>query len=330
MTTRVKGSSYTTLDNVGYISLGDIGVGDGTTDNTAAIIAALATGVALYIPAGTFITGPITVPAGATIFGIGVKSILKLKPTSGLPMLTCGSNTQLSTFAIDGNKSNQVSSALHGVIFNNAVTSGALNLTIYNTKGDGINITGVSTSGVNIISCSVTAFTKNGVTVEAGVNISLVNVGTSNSDIAAAPGDGIALVSTGNTIQRAMVNSCTSSGNIGRGIALVGNGSRNVKNITITGAICTGNTSHGLHVLTAEKVTITGSLSGANTGDGIRLEGDVQSSRVTTCVTDTNSGFGIREVVAGSTPNLNGLIYNVALGNSSDVITKVGAGSFVV
>lgn len=55
-------------------------VGDGTTDDTAAITAALATGASVYFPEGTYKTGSQTIStAGQTLFGDGVKSIILAK-----------------------------------------------------------------------------------------------------------------------------------------------------------------------------------------------------------------------------------------------------------
>jgi hypothetical protein len=56
------------------VSVKDFGaVGDGTTDDTAAFVAALATGKDVYIPAGTYrITSSITLPTKCRLFGAGV------------------------------------------------------------------------------------------------------------------------------------------------------------------------------------------------------------------------------------------------------------------
>lgn len=58
-------------------------VGDGTTDNTAAIETALATGYPLLIPAGTFkVASEVDVPTGARIYGTGQDSIIQTTSTS--------------------------------------------------------------------------------------------------------------------------------------------------------------------------------------------------------------------------------------------------------
>lgn len=55
-------------------------VGDGTTDDTAAITAALATGASVYFPQGTYKTDTQTLStAGQTLFGDGEKSVILAK-----------------------------------------------------------------------------------------------------------------------------------------------------------------------------------------------------------------------------------------------------------
>lgn len=62
-------------------------VGNGTTDDTAAITAALATGASVYFPEGTYKTGQQTLStAGQTLFGAGENSVI-LASTAGADLL---------------------------------------------------------------------------------------------------------------------------------------------------------------------------------------------------------------------------------------------------
>jgi hypothetical protein len=332
MVTRIKGAAFSASDNLGYISLADVGYVDGVTDNTAVINTALATGTPLYIPAGTFICSPIVAPAGAVIFGAGPSSILKAKAASVTPLLTLGSNSRVRDLAIDGNKGTMVGSGIHGIAVINALNTILDSLFISNTLGDGINISGAATNGVKVITCDITGFVRNGITVQDGADITIAHTKTYSSDAVASPGDGISLAPTsaGASINVALITGCTSRNNVGRGISILGNAGKNVTNITVHGMKAISNTSHGFHVFTAQQVTAHGIICKSNGADGIRLEGDVVYCRVSESIADSNTSFGIREVTTGATPNNNGLIYNVSLGNSTNTITKVGAASFIV
>ena len=85
------------------VSAKDFGaVGDGVTDDTSALAAALlaASGRRLYIKAGTYLTDGLTVPADTFVYGDGSASVLK-KRSNG-DTITLGLRSTLSNFKIDG------------------------------------------------------------------------------------------------------------------------------------------------------------------------------------------------------------------------------------
>jgi len=334
MITRVKGAAFSTQDNIGYISLGDTpgAKGDGVVDNTSALTTALASGLPVYIPPGTWLISPIVVPVNSTIFGAGTKSILRLKSAVVGSMLTLGSGTSVHLLTIDGNKAGQASALNHGIAVVNAVDVKLGQLSIINTIGDGVNISGGSTVGTKIIDCNFTGFMKTGITVENGVLAYISGCHTDISDVLAIPGDGIALAPTigGALIYGTIIQGCTSRNLAGRGIAVIGFGSKNVLDTTISGFATTVAGSHGIHLLNTQRVLIAGTSIRSCTGDGFRIEGDVVYCRISECVAYSNTGTSFREVVAGATPNNNGFIYNVSNNNGSDTVVKVGAQSFIV
>jgi len=57
--------------------------GDGTTNDTAAIQAAITAGYKVYFPAGTYLTNTLTLRAGSFLFGDGAQSIIKQNTTTG-------------------------------------------------------------------------------------------------------------------------------------------------------------------------------------------------------------------------------------------------------
>lgn len=331
MTTKVKGSAFTSQDNLSYINLLDINgaKGDGIVDNTSYINTALATGLPVYIPAGTFLTGAITVPVNSVIFGSGVLSVIKLKTTGNATVLSLGSGTTIRDLTINGDKANQVGSGFHGVKITNGVLSKLINLNIINAKGDGVNVTGTSTSKVLIQSCNVTGFTGSGITVDSGSFVTIDSCNTHTSDVTASPGNGVSLVSAGSAGSLISVTGCAAHNNQGSGFAVKGSGTKNITDVTITGCISSSNTLSGYHLQTVDRVTISGCIGNLNTVDGFRLEGDVQYSRINQCIGNTNTQFGFREVVSGSTPNFNGFMYETSTGNGTNTVTKVGANSTV-
>src|ERR1017187_6095339 len=140
MTTKPKGSSWSSIDNFNYTCITAYGaIADGATDCHTAIAAALATGLPVFIPSGNFICSPLTVPANAYIFGVGNKSQLQAIAVTAGAVLTVGSGTYLGNFAINGEALSQVSNTCHGVMVANAVCTTLEDITVTNTLGDGIN-----------------------------------------------------------------------------------------------------------------------------------------------------------------------------------------------
>lgn len=332
MVTKVKNSTWNSSDNLGYASVKDNGaLGDGVTDDTAAFTTALATGLPVFVPPGTYLLGAISLASGKTMFGVGSTSILKAKNTIGSSLVTVNSACIFRDLAIDGNKANQVAVNSHGVTVTSAVVSKLTNLTISNTYGDGINVSGAS-DNVRINSCVITGFTKNGITIEAGNDITISDTVCYTSDAAASPGDGIALATTaaGSSLTAVTLDNNVCRNSIGRGIAIIGNTVKNVTNVQINNNRVANNTGHGIHLLTCQQVLISNSLVKSNGGDGVRMEGDTIQSRITNSTADSNTGTCMREVVAGSTPNNNGFVYTVNVGNGSNTVVKVGASSFIL
>lgn len=330
MVQKCKRSSWDAKDNLGYVSLFDMGaIGDGSTDDTAAIVAALATGFAVFVPVGTFLTGSVTIPANTIMFGVGDQSKLKLKPLANSIAISVGSGSALSSFQLDANGVNQVGSGLHGIQFLNSYDSTAVSVTVTNPKGDGFNFTGLTTSKTAVHLCKATGYTENGFRVSAGSNVLMANCTALSSD-AAATGDGFAISSNGTAISNITLSAPTSRNNTNRGISVIGNGSKNVTSVSIASPIVSANGSHGIYMTNADSVVVNGGYSNSNTGDGVRLEGDVQNCRLTTVMAMGNTGFGQREVISVSTPNYNGFIYGVTGANGNNVITKLGASSYVV
>lgn len=151
------------------INVKDYGaVGDGVTDDTTALQTALTacagsphggtldveidasatTGKRLHLPAGVYISGPLTGVHGVDFYGDGAGSIIKLKDNSNADLLTFTAKQGWSIrhMVLDGNKANQTSGSC--LKLNNNTGGGWLwegflsNLRIQNAKTSGIATTG--------------------------------------------------------------------------------------------------------------------------------------------------------------------------------------------
>jgi parallel beta-helix repeat protein len=89
------------------VSIMDFGaVGDGTTDNTTAIQAAITAASSIYVPAGIFLCGDLTLDADTTLFGTGISSQLKRKSGLTTAAWITGTNTSnvlIENLCLDGN-----------------------------------------------------------------------------------------------------------------------------------------------------------------------------------------------------------------------------------
>jgi hypothetical protein len=102
-----------------YVSVKDFGaVGDGVTDDTAAIQLALNTTTAVYVPPGNYkITSTLTVPNNTSLIGAG-RGTAKLQKFFNGDMMTLGNYSNLSGLWLDGQGST-LSYTGQGVVINN-------------------------------------------------------------------------------------------------------------------------------------------------------------------------------------------------------------------
>ena len=145
------------------VSVKDFGaVGDGVTDDTAAIQAALDSGAAgVFIPQGTYLCGALTIPSNVQLYGEGAASILKVKNSANATLLTnddtVGGNSgiELRDFAIDGNYTNQTGSP-NGIQLSVVTMSKVVGVSISNVRGMGVLLTdsdGNELSGIVATAC---------------------------------------------------------------------------------------------------------------------------------------------------------------------------------
>lgn len=326
MTTKVKGIAINLFDLLGAVSVQDMGPQN--TDITSQVNTALAAGSPVFIPAGTWIIRNIILPAGSKLIGIGPQSILKLKDVINAVAITISGECYLSGFTLEGNKDNQAGGGFHGIEISGATNVIIDKVNVNNTKGSGFVVSGAS-DGVVFQNCQVSSYTDSGFKITRGTNITLNTPRVLSSD-AAATGEGIAILSDGNVISNINIINPIVSKAVNRGIAIIGNGGRNVQDVTITSPRINTSGSHNIHIMSTDTVMIFGGSVKASSGDGIRIEGDVINCRINSVSIKNNLGYGLREIINGASPNFNGYIYNVLAGNANNAPAKVGANSFVL
>ena len=133
------------------------GGGDQNAKMAIVIAAAAAAGRAIHIPAGTHI-GYMDVPAGTVIYGDGPTSILKLPTGANRPVIKSSDtvngvdNVLLYNFCIDGNEASQdavLGLDAHGIFADGGCDNWTVkNLSIKNTKGNGIRVRGSGSTGL--------------------------------------------------------------------------------------------------------------------------------------------------------------------------------------
>jgi hypothetical protein len=172
------------------VSVKDFGaVGDGVTDDTAAIQAALdasATGAnstsnfSVYIPAGTYIHTGISIEGGTHVFGDGhTATVLKMKdgtnPTYNVYL--AASNITLEYLTVDGNRDNNTSGigidAERSVAEGNAAFTYITNVDVKRTPEEGIMFKNGNMA--HLVNVSITRCTT-GIVVERSTQFTMTNV----------------------------------------------------------------------------------------------------------------------------------------------------------
>ncbi len=82
-------------------------IGDGTTDDTAALSAAVtaaaADGRPVQVPPGTYLSDPLTLPGGFDVFGSGLRSTIRRRGTASGPVITvAGGDLAIRDLTIEG------------------------------------------------------------------------------------------------------------------------------------------------------------------------------------------------------------------------------------
>jgi ribosomal protein L11 len=282
------------------INVKDFGaVGDGVADDTADIQAALAVGVPVEFPAGTYIVSTLTPPTGAVLFGHGGATIKrKTGTTSHLINISSKQNVTISDLTIDGNRAAVVGSVA-GIILQTSAGITLRNLRVINSPWNGVDIrTGTNdtydtyhdisdclfdtnaNNGLNIyqedrVKVRGCTFSKNG--ANGCLCSGIVDADTRDISIT----DCVAVENTQNGISSLrdtanpplyypvhglVLSGCLCERNNKSGICI------QAKRVSATGNVCRGNgvgTTLPGYLINSEYTTFTGNVSCDNTSHGV-------------------------------------------------------------
>jgi hypothetical protein len=273
------------------VSVKDFGaVGDGVTDDTAAIQAAVNAANAIYFPPGEYITSLIELSSRTDISlfggGIGVTT-LKMKANIEETIIKLGAGSKrisIKNMTLDGNRTNQTPTgdginygillggeqiilenlyikdcATDGIILNSALINGNYsisNVNVTNSRRNGFSIV----QGVNCTVVSSSFNNTTGTAPQAGLDIEPSTVQTVRNikfiacDFDGNAGDGVTaglLVSLSSTMEDIQFISCKSRNNSGRGFRVL---KYDISNIIFSGCNTTTNGKAG-YLTDAESVS---------------------------------------------------------------------------
>lgn len=255
-------------------------VGDGVTDDTAALQAALtaATGKTLLLPVGTYIhSSLLTLPSNITIYGYGatIKAANALSKTIGGMSVTGKTDLQVFGLTYDGNRASRAPGApvgsAHGLSITNSSNIVLRDVGVKNGVADGLYIGYSNGADANTRAFNVQVYSgrytncfRNNVSVVGGVNIKFYG---SRFDTAngTAPQAGVDVEADNATIANEDVEfyGCTADSNTGSGFAIT----NNTRRCKVYGGASKNNGQHGIDM--SQTANVDSLIEGVSiTGNG--------------------------------------------------------------
>lgn len=270
------------------VSVKDFGaVGDGVTDDTAAIQAALNSGAeTINVPDGIYISQALTVPTGVTLQGLG-KPTLKLKNGTFLAggNFISGasvSGINLRNLTVDANRQNQTGSVF-GIYFNAAAHTEIRACTITN-----------ATYGICVNNATNVIVTDN--LVKNGIFTGILFTLGSTSD------ESYAIIVSNNVVQNVVSDGTASCD--GKGIVIYGKTGplavnyKNITNVVVANNICHTNGVSGITLIAVNDFVVTGNncysnKQNTNIGNGICISEACVNGSVSNNICYDNYDAGI-------------------------------------
>ncbi len=291
-------------------------VGDGVTDDTAAIIATIAAATAnggvVYFPPGTYLNTGFTVPSRVTLEGFSWASCLKAKSTIATDMITPSANTQfwfkIKSLRLDGNKA-AVGATVRAI---NVDFTGfgagdkqilCDDLYINDWTGDGFRV-GVDCragefSNFYIINCNGHGMVVSG-SDNSFYNVSVGNSGQNGWEFTGSATD--SLLSNCRGWQSGQINSATA----GDGFHY-----NSVKGVKLSGCAAFDNLRHGNHIENSQDISIDCDYD-SNHGDCVHLTGTTTDCAVRGVVWNSARATPTAAVAfSGTTPFRNTVVLTV-------------------
>lgn len=281
--------------------------GDGITDDTTAVQAAITAADNVFLPGGTYkITTTLTIPSDRKVFGLGSSTVLLVAANIAAITLTSVSRIVLRDFKINGQRLTYTS-ASNGGISAPASGTGINDIVIQNVQmtaigGAGIIILGQSgnqSNRIKIVGCKIEDCGAHGILTQDYVN-DVEIVGNYVADVGLTVADR-PNITAGRTAVNTLIanNLCKGSssalGTSSHGISIEG------EYATCTGNIVIGVIGYGFEVGTSDYVSVVGNVAKTCTRGGFAVTGLTTFTAKNVTITGNTAvncgGFGFRTLV---------------------------------
>ena len=286
-----------------FVNVRDMGAKcDGSTDDTAAIQAALSSGAGtVHLPSGVCIVSKVTVPSDTTLTGQGAKSELRRRAgaSSGAVVTATGAaRVTIANLTVNGNAAGATG------VDSNVFITGSYDVTIDNVRAVNSLLHGVSIqSSTDKANHTISAIRNSTIQSTAQYGIEAQDTGRiviEGNRIAKSASHGILVYGTAaNAIQNATIvgNVVVDAGGSGIAIPFVSRGTATtpgVEELTVTGNTVESSAMNG-YVIQGRRATVTGNAASRN-GAAIYHQGfvvNVLSVTMTGNTATRNAGVGI-------------------------------------
>ena len=293
-------------------------VGDGTTDDSAAIQAALdaasAAKATVVVPPGTYrVLSTLTVGSDTTIVGTG--TIDALIPGDQNPVLWVhADDVHIEGITVVGNKSEYVAATdyKHGISISSANRVTVRDVTTTYNKGDGVYVGAGETIGDGDGDPSTLILLENvtseynhrqGLSVISAIGLRVVG-GSYSHTSGTAPEAGIDIEAdiSGHRLEAIEVVDVLAHDNAGAGVMVVSALATDAKGVRISGGRLYDNATYGVWMNGARGVVVEGVTIDGNAGSGVYAGGTLLDDvRIDANVIKDNGEAGVRIDMSGVT-----------------------------